>query len=1486
MLSLHRPVVRTLGLAGMTNLTFARGRENQAWEDCDKAMPLPDGSLGSWPGYQRVRKVWDATLHGASSNRFDIIRLSENDLRKNYGHGLVLVDRNSNTNGRIIALSHVEGLNGTSGISQAKLVSGTATPGVFETNWDTGIYTDTAERIYKVVIDNGAANPDTFKWSRDNGATYAATGVTITSGAMTLEDGITITWPATNGYTLNDTFTFSVGGYPALVGTTERVYPHEYIPLVGSGGKTLILNPLGDVLVDDGFAIRPPGLPGPRIKPGVQAYRTGSGSDLGDTANASNNWVGVGSVTTARTTGGGSDPETFEAATAMIKITVPQSVRKGGVNLAYTDEAKTIAATVKSIRLGLYIDAPRGWVDTKVFSVVVATSTALGGTTYELPIRQRLKSKKWQIVELPWSQSGSVSQASIGLKLRRSLYMRHFTSSALKVYIANITQDAASSGGAGQTETSTLLADSDDWYVRFSWYNRNRKQESPLSPINGPFQFNGVRIQLDLAGYYTAIAAGLPNTAPDDADAFHIYIANSAWDTDPRLSGRDGKFGLSFFRLTDLDGEDVSKLTAGANGELFYEIGDEMESSALNAITNARDPFWLGPVRGGLVGIVDGQSVVTALTPSLRVGNWAVTSGRHVVTPVTAATETTPVPGAWMEGRLFMVDGDLDAYVVIKYIAPNATYTAGALYIGKDFDPTTQDFATAYQGTTNATAPGIILGDARRIYWTNKTETSGSDIESMSVLNQLEVMPIGDQIRAAFKVGEFLNIMGSANAFAFQQNAAALSDLPADTGVAYSNPLHIVSPGIIGPRMVDVYQGLAYIVSPRGELWVGNGTSFERHAVSGDLAAFLMGKGLISDTRTLADSWLRVFPSPAGLLLYIGVISGTTAKPTGYEYRGPGVYRSGGSLGGEDIYAHPGSLALRWPFPGSDPDVTSDGGGGLLNDGGWAVWQGGEAWGDTDVTFAINAVDTNPEISTFPGTWNSLAADQEVPTGAVFKGAYLFTKRGSTGWEPPTILWREITAEVANTSITVASAWGIATPPNSICPGAIVPTSSFVFLGIDSDFTPIATADYPDASRTGWLLRFRTDAVYSPPGGNIGIQTVSTEAHAYAGWTLIFCDGSEAGPVSFKGGGGVVQSWDPQTGEMIVVEGYDSQMPEAWTDPPSYAVLIAPGSQTMAATDGTLSDPEPEALAYSHSRDCAAPAVDIDTAALARDFEVGVLVNLDLGIVTLGSQCPWTTPGMTPAGSCTAPGQAPSPLFFGDKDGYVDFAFDPTLMTWGSPGSRVLFEAAVADPGDTNTMNVKTFRDGETVYGLPIYTDSGGNVTGLLAGLVVRKFTPSTLAEEYRTIASNTASSFDIDGFWNVEPAVGDIAMIAPLDFYLRFAQARSKFPRTSQALEATVDIDEGTGKAQASIDVDNYIRIDQFGPKTKRNFVNVETPPVKSNMIDLERAFDGDGLFWISPVTAKSIAYGIRVTQPQYGPIRLSDLKAHELASALEPQA
>jgi len=87
-----------------------------------------------------------------------------------------------------------------------------------------GTYTAPANAIFTIVITTGGASGTAvFKWSKNNGA--YTTGVTTSTSAITLQDGVTVAFP-TGTYVINDTFIISTTAIPNAGVCRVELYPH------------------------------------------------------------------------------------------------------------------------------------------------------------------------------------------------------------------------------------------------------------------------------------------------------------------------------------------------------------------------------------------------------------------------------------------------------------------------------------------------------------------------------------------------------------------------------------------------------------------------------------------------------------------------------------------------------------------------------------------------------------------------------------------------------------------------------------------------------------------------------------------------------------------------------------------------------------------------------------------------------------------------------------------------------------------------------------------------------------------------------------------------------------------------------------------------------------------------------------------------------------------------------------------------------------
>lgn len=78
-----------------------------------------------------------------------------------------------------------------------------------------GTFTGLVSRKFVVEIDLAAAT-DKFKWSKDGGVTWEATGVSITGAAQALAEGVTVAFGATTGHTLGDAWYFTAYPEPSV----------------------------------------------------------------------------------------------------------------------------------------------------------------------------------------------------------------------------------------------------------------------------------------------------------------------------------------------------------------------------------------------------------------------------------------------------------------------------------------------------------------------------------------------------------------------------------------------------------------------------------------------------------------------------------------------------------------------------------------------------------------------------------------------------------------------------------------------------------------------------------------------------------------------------------------------------------------------------------------------------------------------------------------------------------------------------------------------------------------------------------------------------------------------------------------------------------------------------------------------------------------------------------------------------------------------
>lgn len=120
---------------------------------------------------------------------------------------MVLPDTPSTTNTILLDYKKTHTWLADSTVGDATFTSGGG-PSVGDDITTGGTFTGESDIDYVVEIDF-AGTPDTLKWSDDGGVTWDATGVAITAGAITLNNGVTVSFGVTTGHVVGDSWAFT-----------------------------------------------------------------------------------------------------------------------------------------------------------------------------------------------------------------------------------------------------------------------------------------------------------------------------------------------------------------------------------------------------------------------------------------------------------------------------------------------------------------------------------------------------------------------------------------------------------------------------------------------------------------------------------------------------------------------------------------------------------------------------------------------------------------------------------------------------------------------------------------------------------------------------------------------------------------------------------------------------------------------------------------------------------------------------------------------------------------------------------------------------------------------------------------------------------------------------------------------------------------------------------------------------------------------------
>lgn len=1495
----------------MGNLRLPHHLLGAGWRDCDRARLMDNGVVTSWMGFQRSgMRFSHTTMFGSASNRLDVCAADEEYIRKRTGSVLAVVDRSTNTAGRIMSLGYNgAGLNGSVMVGRPVQTTGTGLSDLYTRGvWAGGALSTSNKGILAIKIST-AGTPDQFQYSTDGGTTWQ-TAANVTGSWQALgATGVEIKFTATTGHTANDAWQFGVGGRPMLLGSINRQGPHNYLEMTGADGKAMIWTPWDRVKTIDRNVMRNAGIKSPKIKGVVSARMTvtdtpssTTGTELGVFTVGPSSWVAVSSNSTV--TEGTATPSPVNGV-RYVKLAIPTAVKAGGVDLAYMNDSQTISATVKRIRLYLYGDWTRSYLFEKKFSLVVATAVALGGTRKLLPIRNVITAKKWIQCDLAWDNDGNAfSMASIGLRLENSIpYVGDvWSGGTLDIYMDWITTDGNTSGGAGTTVDSELFDSNDGAQGTFrfchTWHRSTDNRESAPSPWSDKIELNGTAIKYDAAGYYPGIQAGLKNSAPDDADGLIVYAGCESMGPDPRI----GK-GLSMRRLTDpiplTNATDPATL-----GQIIVDFTNELTKADFENLKDAPlVPFYNDIPAGGDVVIEDGDLLLVAVRPEYSVGTLARTNGSGLVTPVSATAETTPIIGDWMEGQRIWFRGDDRVYRIIKALDTDGDGDYDGLWIGTDFDPDIQEFKTLYQGTTSSSAGYVILGDDKTIRWTNKYSSGAEDQEAMSLLNYLRPMA-NDGIVGGIKVDEFVYIVGSKGACILRQKDA-FADVPylvqdgnpVAAMASYANAVHLPGITAMGKRLfAHDANGAGYWLGAQGELFVASrGNSVQQHPVTAILSSIIDGYGMITDTMGLRHSWMKYFRRGSEECIFIAVTATSKTPGAGVTVHWEDVYDFGAVESGseETVIADAGdTYQFAWYSDGPEMRGADSG------QGEYEPMPPVHFWPFSPRPWVFNRQDGSADFYRWTDPWGKIievrsnftdnwAAPYDLDQngdGVVsledFPAALAEETGDNPEWPSPGALSPHYHSYTFNESAnkcykfnikTSAIAGTLFTAQNTFQPGVYTSggendpyTNSF----IPASATKLGFWVYSDEAVASGKIKIVIEAVASNGGD---WEFTITQALTADAWNWVEFD-LAANPPS---GGYITGSGDnyleKTTGDPLSgVYWVDMRIDLLSAFATETNIYITGGrlffNDYESLSTGTPDEPFSEATCIEYGS-------TYNDEAITRDFETGILIDLKRNAVYTGVECRFTCAMKDLGNSCGHSGQAEGPIFVGSRAGYVNFAFDESLLSWGCPASRFVWGVDSADPGTASTVNVdQTFLGAAGVLSLPLNTDGLGTLAGLIVAKVSIKDSDGNRAIEYKRITTSDSNTITVDTNWTTNPVATDIIVIGPLPATFHPAEVRSKWPILPKTFSADITEDESENTPDTIVALEPHVQVKLFrssGNDRQSNIFDAPAATVSAVRSDFD---DRRGEIGLTPKPGKAVSQSITILGGQTGRVKISN--------------
>lgn len=867
----------------------------------DRARIMGD-ALTAWPGYmRRTPTLARASVMGnpESPAQLQVVRFSQNWQQMPGGHGIAVVDRNSDSGSRVMGFGHMSaGRDGNALFSAACRTDEYEPLGAITV---TGAYSGVVYADWQIET----TSTTKFRWRKDGGSWTS--GVTIsTTPAQLGSDGPIIAWATTSGHASGEIYWITAGeGSAHLAAEMVRVGASDFPWIVVGDKATLIGTQFNAPLADDGDNVRVAGTPVPFLPPTVRTVDvTGATALFENACDATTDWTAATDCNIAATSG--DTPVVKAEGTAALRMTV---------NIAASDAAAAFTLDLSGSPVNFAAgtrDRFRVWVYGYWQPERVVLGEALffkitGGTGADIEIRiprgYAINGRQWQYIDC----AVDVTEAKTG-------------ATAFEVWISkqHIDQDFFGQNGAddfifaldafeymegANVQLGTTLDSNQVWWFKHSW-TEDGKSGAP-GPSSQPIELSDHAVQIDVAGapFYYDVASTLDdeqrsvlNTPPAEATGFMIWVSNEGYPRSERFT--IGDFNPpEFYRFSRNAEFDVTTLdSSGTNGQLTFNISSQQIAAALGDVDNATGnpvfPFYNYPPPVAKCACADGNAVVLGGGTDYSVGQWLFTDDYQVIFPVAAAPEDTPIVSEAWVGRTVRIAGETQTYTVGKALDTDGDGVLDALWIfTKRTDSISQIPIGAYSGTTEG-KKATFVADKRTLRWTNVTQENGVDMTTASPLNELvNVFPENDEIKALFKVGEFLYALGANTMMVMRANDGAFSDSVVTTGLRYSNPTVTAGVGIAGARAwAPMSDGRIVWVGPWGEIFMASPSGgYERHPASVNLAGIMGGDGELLYTEMMEFVFAAIYREGGEDYLYIGLPS-QLDDPTPLQQESDTVY--------------------------------------------------------------------------------------------------------------------------------------------------------------------------------------------------------------------------------------------------------------------------------------------------------------------------------------------------------------------------------------------------------------------------------------------------------------------------------------------------------------------------------------------------------------------------------------------------------------------